>query len=149
MAVKPSPDTIEAWTGLVRCEQALLDTVERCLKDAGFPPLAWYDVLYYLDQAPNGKLLQSAVQETMLVAQYNLCRLVDRLEREQLVERETCPNDARNNVLVITQRGRALRKAMWPAYAAAIQANVGARLTAAETRQLAGLLKKLLATAAE
>jgi DNA-binding MarR family transcriptional regulator len=88
-------------------------------------------------------LRQSVVQDRTQLAQYNLCRLVDRLEREGLVERRQCELDARNNVLVISAKGRTLRRAMWPVYASAIQEHLGARLSQAEAEQLAQLLGKL------
>ena len=87
---------------------------------------------------------QTGVQDRTQLAQYNVCRLVDRLEREGLVERHQCQLDGRNNVLVITAKGRALRRAMWPVYAAAIEQHFGARLNQAEAEQLARLLGKLL-----
>jgi DNA-binding MarR family transcriptional regulator len=86
---------------------------------------------------------QSGVQDRTQLAQYNVCRLVDRLEREGLVERRQCQIDGRNNVLVITTKGRALRRAMWPIYAEAIGEHFGARLTPAEAGQLVRLLSKL------
>jgi DNA-binding MarR family transcriptional regulator len=147
MSVNPSADTVEAWTRLIHAGQALLEIVEQDLKRAGFPPLAWYDVLYEVDRAPNGLLPQSQVQSQTLLAQYNLCRLVDRMEREELLKRLQCPTDGRSNDLRITEKGRALRKAMWPTYAKAIEANVGARLDAQEARQLSRLLAKLMPAA--
>ena len=140
---RPTAAAVKAWASLVRTEQALLDRIEEHLKRAGFPQLAWYDVLLELDSAPGGWMRQSKVQSQTLLAQYNLCRLVDRLERDGLVERRQCTRDGRNNVLVITPEGRALRRAMWPAYAAAIEEHLGARLTQAEAEQLARLLGKL------
>jgi DNA-binding MarR family transcriptional regulator len=84
------------------------------------------------------------VQDRTQLAQYNVCRLVDRLQREGLVERHQCRIDGRNNVLVITAKGRALRRAMWPVYATAIEEHFGAHLTQAEAEQLARLLTKLV-----
>jgi DNA-binding MarR family transcriptional regulator len=84
------------------------------------------------------------VQSRTLLAQYNLCRLADRLGDEGLIERRPCPMDGRSKHLVITDKGRALRAAMWPVYADAIRAHVGSRLTAEEARQLAQLLGKLI-----
>jgi DNA-binding MarR family transcriptional regulator len=55
------------------------------------------------------------VQDRTQLTQYNVRRLVDRLEREGLVERHQCELDGRDKVLVITAKGRALRRAMWPA----------------------------------
>lgn len=141
----PSDKVVGAWARLVRTEQRILARVEEDLKRAGFPPLEWYDVLYELDREPTGTLAQAEVQARVLLAQYNLCRLVDRLQRENLVERRPSPEDGRSNLLVITPKGRALRKSIWPAYATAIQTHLGSRITCDEARQLSGLLDKLLA----
>jgi DNA-binding MarR family transcriptional regulator len=143
MGTKLTAAAIQAWASLVRTEKALVDKVEERLKGAGFPPLDWYHVLYEVDRTPKGMLRQSGVQDRTQLAQYNVCRLVDRLEREGLVERHQCQLDGRNNVLVITAKGRALRRAMWPVYAAAIEENFGACLTQAEAEQLARLLAKV------
>lgn len=80
------------------------------------------DVLYEVDRSPKGMLRQSGVQSRTRLAQYNVCRLVDRLEREDLVERHQCRIDGRNNVLAITAKGRALRRAMWPLHRGAGEA---------------------------
>jgi DNA-binding MarR family transcriptional regulator len=87
---------------------------------------------------------QTGVQDRTQLAQYNVCRLVDRLEREKLVERHQCRLDGRNNVLLITAKGRALRRAMWPVYAAAIEAHFGAHLSEREAEHLARLLAKFV-----
>jgi DNA-binding MarR family transcriptional regulator len=142
--VTPRPAVVEAWASLVRTERALLDKVEEALKRARLPPLDWYHVLYEIDRAPKGMLRQTGVQDRTQLAQYNVCRLVDRLQREGLVERHQCKVDGRNNVLVITAKGRALRRAMWPVYATAIEQHFGARLSQAEAEQLAHLLAKLV-----
>jgi DNA-binding MarR family transcriptional regulator len=143
MSTKLTAAVIEAWAGLVRTEKAVSDTIEERLKSVGLPPLDWYLVLNELDRSPKGMLRQSGVQNRIQIAQYNVCRLVDRLEREKLVERHQCQVDGRNNVVVITAKGRALRRAMWPVYAAAIEEQFGARLSQAEAEQLAQLLTKV------
>jgi DNA-binding MarR family transcriptional regulator len=143
MTIKPTPAAIEAWAALVRTEKALVQKVEERLKTAGFPPLDWYHVLYEVDRTPKGALRQSGVQDRTQLAQYNVCRLVDRLEREGLVERRQCELDGRNNILVITAKGRALRRSMWPVYADAIGEHFSTRLSQAEAEQLLRLLGKL------
>src|SRR5262245_7792069 len=143
MTTKLTPAAIEAWAALVRTEKALVHKVEERLKAEGFPALDWYHALYEVERAPKGMLRQSGVQDRTQLAQYNVCRLVDRLEREGLVERHQCQLDGRNNVLVITAKGRALRRSMWPAYAAAIAQHFSARLSQAEAEQLVQLMNKL------
>ena len=132
MQQKPSDNAVGAWVQLVRSGQTILARVEADLKDQGFPPLEWYDVLFELDKSPDGRLPQAQVQSNVLLAQYNLCRLIDRLEREELVKRQPSPDDGRSNHLVITEKGRTLRREMWPAYAVAIQAHLGSRLSCEE-----------------
>src|SRR6476620_547402 len=90
---KPTPAVVEAWPRLVRTDRALLDKVEEALKRARLPPLDWYHVLHEIDRAPKGMLRQTGVQDRTQLAQYNVCRLVDRLQREGLVERHQCRID--------------------------------------------------------
>ena len=135
--------TLEAWAALLVTERALRDKAEEQLKQAGLPPLDWYHLLHEAETAACGFVRQAAVQKSMQLAQYNVCRLVDRLERDGLVERRTCTVDGRNNVVIITEKGRALRRRMWPVYAEAIEAHFGSRLTETEARQLTELLAKL------
>ena len=132
----------KAWIALLRTAPPLFDRMEAALKTEGHPPLAWYDVLWELERAGE-PLRQRDLGERLLVARYNLSRLVDRLENEGLIEREDCPDDARGQMLKLTRAGKALRAKVWPDYAAAIQAAVGDRLTGAEAETLAKLLEKL------
>lgn len=143
MTAKASESTVQAWTSLVRAEQTVMARVEDDLKRAGFPPLEWYDVLHELDREPSGVLPQAQVQSSIMLAQYNLCRLIDRLQREDLVHRQPSQEDGRSNLLVITDKGRDLRRRMWPVYSAAIEEHLGAHLSSGEADRLAGLLGKL------
>jgi DNA-binding MarR family transcriptional regulator len=147
MSDRASESTVQAWTNLVRAEQVVFARVEEDLKKAGFPPLEWYDVLYELDRDPTGQLPQAEVQSRIMLAQYNLCRLVDRLQREDLVRRQPSPDDGRSNILLITDKGRELRRRMWPAYSAAIEKHLGTLLGAGEADRLAQLLGKLQSVA--
>jgi DNA-binding MarR family transcriptional regulator len=139
----PSEAVIRTWARLVRAQQQALTAVEADLKAAGFPPLAWYDVLLELSRAAGGELRPFALEQELLLAQYNLSRLIDRLEKAGYVERKTCPEDGRGQVVAITTSGRALLKKMWPTYRAAIGRHVGAKLSEDDATRLAALLGKL------
>jgi DNA-binding MarR family transcriptional regulator len=138
----PSDAVIRAWARLMRAQQAVLAAVEADLKAAGFPPLAWYDVLLELSRAEKG-LRPFALEQELLLAQYNLSRLLDRLERAGYLERRACPEDGRGQIVAITPSGRALVKRMWPTYRAAIARHVGAKLSEDDASRLAALLGKL------
>ena len=132
----------KAWIALLRSAPALFEHVDAALKAEGFPVLAWYDVLWELERA-DSPMRPRDLGERLLVARYNLSRLLDRLENEGLIEREDCPDDARGQMLKLTRAGKALRAKMWPVYAAAIRDLVETKLSAAEAETLAKLLEKL------
>ncbi|HYD05247.1 MAG TPA: MarR family winged helix-turn-helix transcriptional regulator [Reyranella sp.] len=134
---------LKAWPRLMRIPPLVLDRVQADLKAAGHPPLEWYDVLLELDRELDGRLRPTTLAKRMLIARYNLTRLVDRLVNAGLVKREECQEDARGAVIAITPDGRRLREAMWPVYADAVRRHLGEKLTADELDTLARLLGKL------
>ncbi|MEZ5669912.1 MAG: MarR family transcriptional regulator [Alphaproteobacteria bacterium] len=138
-----SQATMTAWADFVRVGQAVLAAVEADLKAAGFPPLVWYDVLLELGRAGEAGLRPGALQQRMLLAQYNLSRLLDRMARDGLVERRPCADDARGHSVHATAAGLALRQRMWPAYRAAVQARFAGRFSDMEAATLSALLAKL------
>ena len=68
-------------------------------------PLASYDVLVQLVEAPERRLRMTELAERVLLSRSGLTRLVDRLEREGLVRREACDDDARGLFAVLTEDG--------------------------------------------
>jgi len=139
----PSDAIISAWIGLHRAQRVALAVVERRLKQAGLPPLAWYDVLWELERAGKVGLRPFALENALLLEQHNLSRLLDRLEARGLVERRRCESDGRGQLVVATPAGQALRREIWPVYRVAIQEAVGAQLSDADAGRLAELLAPL------
>ncbi len=140
---EPSDTTVAAWARLLRVHQSLLMRVEAELKAQSYPPLAWYDALLELSRAPNGRMRPVDLEKSMLLPQYSMSRLIDRLVAAGLVIRETCPMDRRGQFVTITAAGRDLQKRMWTAYAAAVEQHVGTRLSNDEAERLSELLGKL------
>ncbi|MBY0335890.1 MAG: MarR family winged helix-turn-helix transcriptional regulator [Acetobacteraceae bacterium] len=138
---KPADATILAWARLVRAHAAAMGHVQAALKAAGLPPLEWYDVLLELER--EGPLRPRDLQARLLLAQYNLSRLLDRMAEAGLVTRGPCEEDGRGQVVAISEEGRALRRRAWPVYSRAIQDAVGAKLSEAQAAHLAELLGRL------
>lgn len=128
----------------MRARERLLVAIEADLKAAGMPPLAWYDVLWELARSRDGKLRPYEIEERTLLAQYNLSRLIDRLEKEGLVRREVFAEDGRGRWVVITDVGRKLRERMWIVYARSIETHIGCKLAESEAKAIAGLLDRFL-----
>jgi DNA-binding MarR family transcriptional regulator len=143
--VEPDLDetTITAWARLVRTQQVLLERVEADLKRAGLPPLRWYDVLLELHRAGSQGLRQFEIGAAVLLSKYNVSRLLDRLEKEQLLVRYGCEEDGRGARVRITAAGRGLVRRMWPVYGAAIAEYFAQYFSKTELKQLATLLGRL------
>jgi DNA-binding MarR family transcriptional regulator len=131
---------LHVWVRLIRAHDKIVRKVETAVKAKGLPPIAWYDVLLELSRDGGRKLRPVELEKELLVAQYNLSRLIDRMEAAGLVERIACPNDARGQMIQLTAEGRAMQKRIWPAYRDAIEEHVAPDLPERELEQLAKLL---------
>jgi DNA-binding MarR family transcriptional regulator len=145
MRNSPSESTVRAWARLMKVQQKALGEIEDALAKAKLPPLSWYDVLLELERAGDEGLRPFALEREMLLAQYNLSRLIDRIEKTGYVERRACEDDGRGQVVAITASGKIVRRRMWPVYAQAIQSFLGDALTQTQIEMLDGVLGKLLA----
>lgn len=143
MKRKPSAEATAAWIRLVRIQSRVLNAVEQDLKKAGFPPLSWYDALLELSRAEFGCLRPIELEKQMLLPQYGLSRLIDRLVDNGLVARKVCEVDKRGLVVEITEKGRELQKKMWTAYSAAIERHIGSKISDADATKLSTLLDQL------
>ena len=144
MSRSPSEPVTRAWIGLMRAREAVLGAIERDLKAADCLALAWYDVLLELARAPQERLRPFEIERATLLAQYNLSRLLDRMEREGLVTREPCDDDGRGQWAVITDKGKAAQARTWKVYAKSIQRHVGDGLDDKAAAALADLLGRLV-----
>ncbi len=144
MADLPSDPFIAAWVALFRASAGLISAVQAEVKAAGCPPLEWYDVLWDLERAPEAGRRPFELKGRLLLTQYNLSRLVDRLVKAGYVEKRPCPIDGRGQMLQITEEGKALRRRIWPVYQAAIQRHVGSHLTEPEAKLLSEMLARLI-----
>src|SRR5262249_1912407 len=133
------------WARLLKAQRTALAGVEGALKSAGLPPLAWYDALLELERAGAAGLRPFELERAMLLEQYNLSRLLDRIETAGYLDRRPIADDGRGQVVVITPSGKAMRRRMWPVYAAAIQSTFGRHLSEQQARNLDTLLGALIA----
>lgn len=137
----PSDPLQRAWIALGRISQSVQMNVAAALKDAKLPDLQWYTVLWELERA--GKPTRPKdLAVPLFILPYQLSRLVDRMEKEELISRIECEEDKRGHLLEPTAKGLALRKQMWTVYAPAMQQAMR-RITDPEALKLAELLYKL------
>jgi len=144
MSKNPSDTVVQAWARLLKAQRIALDSIEQALRTAELPPLAWYDALLELERAGARGLRPFELERHMLLEQYNLSRLVDRIAKAGYVDRRACKDDGRGRIIFITAAGKALRRRMWSVYGAAIQSAIGDKLSAGETEALDSLLGALV-----
>jgi DNA-binding MarR family transcriptional regulator len=99
-------DELAAWRGLLRVHAALTRALDAELSEAHGLPLSSYEVLLTLAGAPEGRMRMSQLADSILLSRSGLTRLVDRMQRDGLLERVRCPEDARGYNALITDEGR-------------------------------------------
>ena len=97
---------LAAWRGFLRTHHEMIATLDRELERRHGLPLTSYEVLLQIADSPTGTLRMSDIAERVLLSRSGLTRLVDRLERDGLVRRRTCPSDLRGQNAELTERGR-------------------------------------------
>jgi DNA-binding MarR family transcriptional regulator len=143
----PSPDPsdwrVGVWRSFLRAHSVVIRDLGRELEDDISLPLAWYDVLLTLAQAPERRLRMAQLADRVMLSRSGLTRLVDRLEREELVRRERSADDARGMYTVLTPAGlRRLRDAV-PVHLAGVQQHWLSHFDDDELHTLGRLMSRL------
>ena len=110
--------------------------------------LSSYEVLLFLNDAPDGQLRMSDLADGVLLSRSGLTRLVDRMERDGLLRRERCADDARGFNAAITDEGRAMFRVARRTHLDGVRERFLAHLSPQELRDLAERWERLLPGAA-
>ena len=97
---------MSTWEGLLRTVGWLLKTFEKELQEAEGLPLPWFDVLIQLSSAAGGRLRMQALADSVVLSRSGLTRLIDRMEKADLVRRESAEGDRRGYFAVLTVEGK-------------------------------------------
>lgn len=106
-------DETETFVAMNRATRYIQFEINKKLKEAGLPPLPWYDVLWSIQQQQDEQSRPSAIEADVIFEQSNVHHLGKRLEQAGLIEIRPCEADKRGKVLKITQEGKRVRKRMW------------------------------------
>jgi DNA-binding MarR family transcriptional regulator len=141
-------DELAAWRGMLRVHAGMTRALDAELTRAHDLPLSSYEVLLFLADAPGGRLRMAELADGVLLSRSGLTRLVDRLERAGLLEREPCPDDARGSFATITAKGRELFTDARETHLAGVRDRFLAHFTREELRELATLWERVAPGAA-
>jgi DNA-binding MarR family transcriptional regulator len=147
-AASPDPvlldrDELAAWRGMLRVHAQMTRALDAQLASEHGLPLSSYEVLLFLADAPEGRMRMSVLADGVLLSRSGLTRLVDRLEREGLLRRERCEDDARGYFAEITPRGRELFRRARKTHLDGVRELFLSRFSRGELRTLGELWERL------
>src|SRR5258705_761184 len=97
---------LRAWRGLLRAYGCLAKRLDAELEQAHKLPMTSYEVLHHLQEASGGRMRMCDLADHAQLSRSGLTRMVDRLERDGLIERCSCEQDARGSFACLTDPGR-------------------------------------------
>ncbi len=138
-----STEASRTWGALINAFSRIEGILSSEMQDQTDMPLERYGILLMLAQAEEGTMRPSDLADALPITRSGTTRLVDRLERDGLVERRQCETDRRGNVIALTDKGEASFREAGRVHLRGIDEHVGGSLAAAELRELRRLLEKL------
>jgi DNA-binding MarR family transcriptional regulator len=130
--VRLSRTQLRAWRSFLRAHAEVTRKLEADLLAEHEMPLAWYDVMVQLVEAPDRRLRMTDLAGAVLISRSGLTRLVDRMVADGLVRRERAPDDARGMFAVLTDEGYTRLRRATPTHLRGVAGYVIDRLSPAQ-----------------
>ena len=138
---------LAAWKQLQWATALITSRFRRDLAGIGLS-LEQFDVLIHLAGAPSGTLPLHELTASMVVGEAlsrsGITRLLDRMERDELITRTTSTTDRRRVDVSLTPQGRQRFGQIWPSHADGIERYFAQHLTSGDTAELARILDTLI-----
>jgi DNA-binding MarR family transcriptional regulator len=136
-------EELASWKGMLRTHRDLVARLDSELEREHGLPLSSYEVLMILGDSDDGRARMGEIADELLLSRSGLTRLVDRLERQGLVRRERCEDDARGFFATITPAGRKKLEVARPAHLDGVRDHFFSALTDRDLAALARTWKRL------
>ncbi|SCL22794.1 DNA-binding transcriptional regulator, MarR family [Micromonospora pallida] len=101
-----------------------------------------YTVLRLLSEAPDRRLRMNDLATGGALSMSGMSRIVDRLEAQDLVRRQRCPNDRRGYHAVLTDAGFDRLRHAWPTHLASVRRHVFDHLRAGDLAAFTAALER-------
>lgn len=134
---------LRAWRGFLRAHSCLAKRLDAELERAHGLPMTSYEVLHHLEEAVDGRMRMCELAEQAQLSRSGLTRLVDRLERDGLLERCSCQHDARGAYACLTGPGRARLEAARGTHLAVVREHFFSHFSEAELSVLAEMWERI------
>ena len=134
---------LQAWQSFLRSHAAITRQLDAELGHAHGLTVSELEVMLHLEHAPERRLRPSELADRLLLTRSRISRLVDGLEHDRLVRRDSCSSDARGFFVELTEAGRVKLHAAAPDARALVRALFSAPFSEEELATLASLLARL------
>lgn len=140
---------LAAWRGFLLSHAAITRELDADLVARHGLTSRDYEVLLFLAQEPDRRLAMSELAKRTMLTRSGVTRLVDGLCRVELVERVSCPSDARVSYAQLTDAGHQRLREAGRTHIDGIRAAFLSHFSEDEVTQLAELLGRLPGAAGE
>ncbi|MBA3367904.1 MAG: MarR family transcriptional regulator [Geodermatophilaceae bacterium] len=143
VSTRLDPTALASWRVFLRAHAVVTRHLEAELLEDHDLPLASYDVLVQLVDAPGRRLRMTELASAVLLSRSGLSRLVDRLQREGLVTREAASEDGRGMYAVLQPAGLSRLRTAAPTHLRGVAEHMTSKFSDAELDALRALLDRL------
>jgi DNA-binding MarR family transcriptional regulator len=141
---EPSPQHLEAWRLFLTAHHEVIDVLSRELEEETGLPLTWYEVLLYLQQAPERRLRMHELADSLLLSRSAMTRFVDRIEEAGYVERRRCVTDRRGYFVALTEEGERIFRRAAPVHVRGIEEHFARHISAEEAESMRRALGRVV-----
>jgi DNA-binding MarR family transcriptional regulator len=140
-----SADEQVTWRAFVGTCHAFFAAIDAQLqRDAGMP-LAYYEILVRLSEAPGRALRMTQLAEVTAASKSRASHAVARLEERGWVRRSECPTDRRGQFAELTDEGYAVLAATAPGHVEQVRRTLFDPLTPEQAAQLRAISEAITA----
>ena len=145
MAAKLTDIELAAWLSFLQAHHRVIRQLDEEMVREHRLPLGSYEVLLFLSRQPGRCMKMSDLARAVLLSPSGLTRLVDRLERDGLVDRERAADDARSVHAHLTEAGHERFRTAARTHVRGIKEHFTGRLTEGQLLDLKGVMGAVIA----
>jgi DNA-binding MarR family transcriptional regulator len=134
----------EAWRAWMYSSQLLQAQLDRELTRETGISMTYYEILVQLSEAPDQRMRMSQLADECLSSRSRLSHAVARLEERGWIQRQTCPEDGRGQLAVLTDEGFAALESAAPVHVASVRAHLFDQLSPAQVEAMRDVGETLL-----
>ena len=133
----------KVWEGISRAHCSMLAALEKDMVPKTGIPLAWYQVLAELGQAPDNKLRFQDLARVAGISESGASRRLNQMMKAGLIDRHLCASDRRGVYAHLTAKGRTTYEKGHAVFLRSLDRNLGTHMESDEADVVRAALARL------